>query len=107
MKRDAEQVFSFASLQGQTARQQLPATASDLRSVVLWTQGQMFERSDAVLMVLQQLGGPWTLMGALWVLPRWLRDAVYFLVAKNRYRVFGKRETCRLPTPEERARFLD
>jgi predicted DCC family thiol-disulfide oxidoreductase YuxK len=78
-----------------------------MKSVVLWTQGQVFERSDAVLMILQQLGGIWWFTRLFWVVPRFFRDWTYEVVARNRYAFFGKRDTCRLPTPAERARFLD
>ncbi|MGE3260271.1 MAG: thiol-disulfide oxidoreductase DCC family protein [Bacteriovoracia bacterium] len=108
VKRDLDQKFQFASIQGETGKRTLPAEARlSLRSVVLWTQGQHFERSDAALMVLQQLGGLWGAFRIFWVVPRPIRDFLYGLVARYRYFLFGKRETCRLPTPAERARFLD
>ena len=108
MKRDVEMKFQFASLQGQTARRMLPPEVIErMRSVVLWTQGQHFEQSDAALMVLQQLGGLWGAFRAAWVIPRPIRDWTYGLIARYRYALFGKRDTCRLPTPKERARFLD
>lgn len=67
----------------------------------------LLARSDAILFMLMQLGGIWSLAGIGYVLPRALRDAVYKLVARNRYRVFGKFESCILPEPKHRARFLD
>lgn len=99
--------FAFAPLQGEAAKRTLPDRARNLKSVVLWSQGQSWEKSDAALLILQQLGGPWWLMRVFWVVPKFLRDLAYDVVAANRYRVFGRRETCRLPTPAERARFLD
>ena len=106
--RDKKQLFMFAPLQGEAAKRSLPASLlEDLNTVVLWNQGEAFKKSDAALCVLSQLGGAWALMKIFWVVPKFLRDMVYDLVAKNRYQLFGKRETCRLPTPEERARFLD
>jgi predicted DCC family thiol-disulfide oxidoreductase YuxK len=108
VRRDAEHLFDFAPLQGSNAKQLLPARFPEkLSSVVLWSQGEVHEKSDAALMVLQQLGGLWGALRVFWVLPKGLRDWGYDLVARNRYALFGKRETCRLPTPEERARFLD
>lgn len=104
--RDKDQLFHFAPLQGETARARLPADALSLRSVVLWNQGERLEKSDAALMILQQLGGIWWLSRIFWVVPGFLRDLVYDFVAANRYGFFGKRETCRLPSPEEKARFL-
>lgn len=84
-----------------------PELRSDLQTVVLWSQGQVLTRSDAVLTVLTQLGGVWSLAKIFWVVPRPLRDLFYRLVASNRYSWFGRRETCRLPTKEERERILD
>jgi predicted DCC family thiol-disulfide oxidoreductase YuxK len=108
LRRDVERVFQFAPLQGEKAKVLLPAGLRDgLDTLVLWNQGQMFVRSDAVLMILGQLGGAWTLARLGWAVPRPLRDLAYRLVAARRYAWFGKRDTCRLPTAEERARFLD
>lgn len=108
VRRDTEHLFDFAPLQGTNAKRLLPAEMpAQLRSVVLWSQGEVNEKSDAALMILSQLGGLWGALRIFWIFPKWLRDPFYDLIAKNRYRLFGKRETCRLPTPAERARFLD
>lgn len=108
VRQDAEHLFDFAPLQGENAKQLLPPRiTTGLSSVALWSQGEVHEKSDAALMVLQQLGGLWWFMRVFWIFPKILRDWAYDLVGKNRYALFGKRETCRLPTPEERARFLD
>jgi len=108
MARDLERVFRFAPLQGETAKGTLPAEVSrNLTTVVLWSQGQTFLRSDAALMILQQLGGGYALARVLWIFPQFLRDLVYRLIASRRYHWFGKRDSCRLPTAEERSRFLD
>jgi len=64
------------------------------------------DQSDASLEVYRRLGGAWKLVSLLRHIPRWLRNPVYRVIAHNRYRWFGKRTACRLPTPEERARFL-
>jgi predicted DCC family thiol-disulfide oxidoreductase YuxK len=105
--RDVERIFRFAPLQGERAKGTLPPSLHDLSTVVLWSQGQTFVRSDAALMVLQQLGGFWGLVRVFWVVPRPLRDLAYRLIASRRYFWFGKRESCRLPTAEERGRFLE
>ena len=108
LKRDQDQLFLFAPLQGRSAAQKLPdEVVGGLKSVSLWSQGQVFQKSDAALMILQQLGGAWWCMRVFWAVPSPLRDLVYDLVAAKRYALFGRRETCRLPTPAERARFLD
>lgn len=106
--RDRKNLISFAPLQGGTAKQYLPLERiNELNTVVLWREGKIFEKSDAALMVLTQLGGIWGLTKVFWIVPKVLRDLVYDLVARYRYALFGKRETCRLPTQEERKRFLD
>ena len=68
---------------------------------------RLLARSDAILFMLSQFGGIWRASGVGRVLPRMLRDAVYKIVARNRYRVFGKHESCMLPEPKHRAKFLD
>jgi predicted DCC family thiol-disulfide oxidoreductase YuxK len=108
VRRDSVGVFKFAPLQGKAAQEKLTAELrGELRTVALWSQGQVYTKSDAALTVLTQLGGSWVLFKGFWLLPKFLRDLVYDLVAGNRYAWFGKRDTCRLPTEEERARFLD
>jgi predicted DCC family thiol-disulfide oxidoreductase YuxK len=108
LARDSRQVFQFAPLQGETARQLLPSEfVNDLNSMVLLVQGRPFRKSSAVVRVLWQLGLCWRLLGTLlWLVPLPLRDIAYGFVARNRYRLFGKHDTCRMPTPAERARFL-
>jgi predicted DCC family thiol-disulfide oxidoreductase YuxK len=68
---------------------------------------QVFVRSDAALRVARYLGGPWKLALAVYIIPRSVRDYLYDQFAKRRYRWFGKYDTCLLPAPEGRARFLD
>jgi predicted DCC family thiol-disulfide oxidoreductase YuxK len=72
---------------------------------VVIRDGQAWFRSDAALMVLSDMPG-WRWTAALRLLPRWLRDPVYDLVARNRYRWFGRTDTCMVPAPEVRARFI-
>ena len=99
----------FAPLQGETAAANLPAEdAETLDTVVFLDGGQATRRSSAIVRILIRLGGFWKLLGSvLWLVPRPLRDIGYKVIARNRYRFFGKKETCRMPTPQERARFLD
>ena len=68
---------------------------------------RLLARSDAILFMMQQLGGIWGVAGAGRVLPRAFRDFLYQVVARNRYRVFGKHESCMLPEPKYRQKFLD
>lgn len=109
MARDAKATFLFAPLQGETARAMLPEEdTKNLNSMAVAIDGKIHRRSSAVVRMLWELGPTWWLCGwLLWVIPLPVRDLGYSLVAKWRYRLFGKHETCRLPTPEERERFLD
>jgi predicted DCC family thiol-disulfide oxidoreductase YuxK len=67
----------------------------------------VLERSDAAIAIARGLKAPWTLLGVARIIPRPIRDALYRFVARNRYRWFGKRDTCMVPTAELRARFID
>jgi predicted DCC family thiol-disulfide oxidoreductase YuxK len=110
--RDPEGRLRFASLQSPAGRQVLERVGrsvvdGDPESIVLVDGGRVYERSAAALRIARYLSGPWPLVGALWVVPRPLRDWVYRLIAANRYRWFGRSDSCRVPTPELRARFIE
>ncbi len=108
--RDKKRVFRFAPLQGETAKDVLGDVNIDLEhpdSFVLSKDNKVYFRSTAALMVARQLGFPWSLTSLFLVVPPFIRDAVYNLIARNRYKWFGRKETCRLPSPEERSLFLD
>ena len=106
LRRDASGVLHFAPLQGETAAS-LPAEFRELDTVVFRDGERTLVRSTAVAAILRRLGGVWRLVGgALWLIPRPLRDFGYRVVAANRIRLFGERETCRMPTPEEAGRLL-
>ena len=108
LKSDSRDQFRYAPLQGDTAQRMLALQDrnGDPQSFVLLENDKRYEQSGAVLLALRRLGGPWGLIATLYVFPRPLRDFVYRIVARNRYRWFGRRDECRLPTPEERDRFL-
>jgi len=105
---DSRGKLRFAPLQGVTAGELLPTEDREsLASMVVWTPAGMYRQSSAVVRILWILGGVWSLLGTLlWLVPRPIRDLGYNLVAKFRYRLFGKHETCRMPTAEARSRFL-
>jgi predicted DCC family thiol-disulfide oxidoreductase YuxK len=133
LRRDRREIFRFASLQsplaaGILARHGVDARELDTVYVVSNPvvsnpvvsnpvspnedcQGErevLLSRSAAVLFVLQHLGGFWRLAGFLLrLLPKFLLDSAYNVVARNRYRIFGRSETCVLPTVQDRSRFLD
>jgi predicted DCC family thiol-disulfide oxidoreductase YuxK len=108
MKRDTRDVFRYAPLQGETAAEHLSESdREDLDSVVLKMPDGLYRHSSAIVRILWKLPGIWPVLGTmLWLIPRPLRNFGYRVVAKNRYRFFGKKETCRLPTPEEIGRLL-
>ena len=110
IRHDRHKRFRFASLQSETGRRFLDLhglAAQDLDSLVYWRKGRALTRSTAALNVARDLGGIWAMGHALIIVPRFLRDAAYDLVARKRYRWFGRRETCMVPTSELRDRFLD
>lgn len=99
--------LKVAPLQGKTAQQYLPPLASDPEdwSIYLLDETGLYSQSDAVIRIAQRLGGVWALAAAAGIFPKMIRDGIYRAIAQNRYRMFGKRD-CRLPSPEEQARFL-
>lgn len=116
LRRDRNSVFRFASLQSAFAGRILTrhgADPRDLDTVYVVVNHELRDerllpRSDAVIFVVKQLGGIWTPFAHLLrILPRPIRDWGYRLVARNRYRVFGRSQGCFLPSPETRDRFLD
>ncbi|GAB4453970.1 MAG: thiol-disulfide oxidoreductase DCC family protein [Armatimonadaceae bacterium] len=109
IKHDRAHRFRFAALQSEAARRLSPEDADkegELRSVVLIEDGKVYRESTAALHIARYLDGPWSLFFAFIVIPAPIRDAVYRLIARNRYRWFGKREACLMPTGELRRRFL-
>jgi predicted DCC family thiol-disulfide oxidoreductase YuxK len=106
--RDHSRLFRFAPLQGETAQRLLNITPDQpLNSMVLIDSDGIHHRTDAVWRMLVGLGGIWRFAGRLLrLVPRPLRNAMYNLLAQNRYRWFGRKVSCRLPAPDERALFL-
>jgi predicted DCC family thiol-disulfide oxidoreductase YuxK len=109
MPRDPAGYFQFAALGTEPATRVLRAAHVDgplPDSMVLVEDGQVFTRSDAALRIARRLTFPWPLFWGLVVVPRALRDAVYDVIARHRYRWFGKRESCLIPKPGYADRFL-
>jgi predicted DCC family thiol-disulfide oxidoreductase YuxK len=108
IKWDEDRVLRYAPLQGYTARRLLTKLqVEDLDSVVYYRDGKYLVRSTAVLRLLLDVGGWWKLLSIFLIMPAFVRDAVYYFIANRRYKWFGKSDTCRMPTPEERTLFLD
>lgn len=104
----AEGQIFFAPLQGSTAQTTLSPQDLGLEYVVYFRDGTIYRKTKAVAYLLTDIGGFYKLLGImLHALPSFITDFFYKIVAQNRYRIFGKSETCRLPTPQERKFFLD
>ncbi|CAM4229660.1 MAG: thiol-disulfide oxidoreductase DCC family protein [Paenibacillus macerans] len=108
IRRDRAGYFRFASLQSDAAKSLLAgrAEAPSLDSIILIENDRVFTESTAVLRIARKLDGIWRGAALFLAVPKPLRDWAYRLFARNRYRWFGKRSECMLPTPEQRQRFL-
>ncbi len=109
IKRDRHNKFLVGALQdgfskGLLSKHQVKEDYLD--SLVLLENGEIFYKSTAALKIARKLSGLWPVFYPLIILPTWLRDPVYDFIGKNRYSWFGKKNTCRIPTPEEKAKFL-
>lgn len=99
-------VGAIQSDAGQALLREYHLDPAYLDSLVLLDDGRAYVKSDAALRLARYLDGPWAWLDVLRALPKGLRDTVYDVIAKNRYRWFGVRDACRLPTPELRDRFI-
>lgn len=111
MKYDKENKFIFAALQseaGQEILNQLKIDTRKIDSIVLYEPGvSYYVKSEAALAIMNNFGGFWKLTQIFTVLPTTFNNWVYDFIAKNRYKWFGKKESCMIPTPELKAKFLD
>lgn len=108
IRADRQAVLRFAPLQGETARRLLPELPESTEewSINLWEQGRLHRASDAALLAAVRMGGVFRLARIFLIIPTGWRNGIYRWVARNRYRWFGKKESCRIPSPAERDRFL-
>ena len=110
LQRNSSGTLRFGTLQGKTAHLLLPQYGlrpDALSSVVFISNGKAFTSSTAVLQICKHLDGGWKLLWVFIWVPRFLRDALYNMIARHRYQWFGKKESCMLPTAEQRSRFVD
>jgi len=105
---DRHGLFLFAPLQGTTAHELLPPLSDDPRdwSMIYLDEAGIHDQLDASLEVYRRLGGVWRVLSLMRYIPRSIRNPLYRILARNRYRWFGRREQCRIPTEAERQRFL-
>lgn len=107
IQNDQKKQFYFSPLQSRYAQSKLSEELTqDLSTLVLIADGKVWTKSLAVLQIFKILGFPWSILVVFKVIPGFLRNFIYDLIARNRYAWFGQKETCRLPTAEERSRFL-
>lgn len=109
IKRDPTGMFRFASLQsgiGQDFLKSAHYPSGEFTSIILVKGPDYYLKSGAVLRIMQKLKFPWSMMVVFLLVPPFLRNFVYDIVAKNRYRWFGKQDECMVPTPDLKSRFL-
>jgi len=110
IKNDKKGVLKFASLQSEFAKKTLPKTLlnnKDLDSILFYTEGKYYEKSNAILKLCKTLGGFFYVFQLGYLLPPFLRNGVYTLIANNRYRWFGTTAQCRVPITDLKERFLE
>ena len=110
IEHDQENYFKFSALQGDYAKGVLPkfnVNPSSLNSTLLLEDGKLYTKSSSALRVAKKLKGIWPLLYGFIIFPKFIRDWVYDLVAKNRYKWWGKQETCWVPTPALKNKFYD
>ena len=115
LRHDHRAVFNFASLQSATGKAMVARSGGNPEELTSFyvladfrtPEARIFMRSDAALFVAGQLGWPWKAMRIAGILPRALLNRLYDVVARTRYRVFGRHQQCPIPRPEFRSRFVD
>lgn len=108
LKRDKKKQFYFAGLSWPAGEEiiRLFPKFKDADSILVFENGKIFDQSSAALKIAGRLGGLWPLLGVFWIVPRFLRDAIYSFIARHRYKWFGKKESCMIPDADVKGRFL-
>ena len=110
ISKDKKEVLKFASLQSEYAQNVVPKellNRENLDTIIVYSDGQFYDRSNAVLKLCKVLGGGFYVVLIGYLIPRFIRDGLYRFIANNRYRWFGKQSQCRVPSPELKDRFLE
>ena len=110
IERDKNQRFRFASLQsktGQEYQQKAGLSLDRIDTILLVENGKIYQKSTAALRIARHLNALWSIMYIFIIVPVFIRDGVYDFIAKNRYRWFGKQDSCWMPTPDLKSLFLD
>ena len=109
IRQDKEKIFRFAPLQseaGQKLLSQYQLPLENLDSFILVDQGKVYKSSTASLKLYNKLPWYWKWTQVFWIIPAFMRNAVYDFMARNRYKWFGKKDQCMIPSPEVKSRFL-
>lgn len=107
IERDPNSLFKLAPLQSDIAVNYLDEDRiSSLDSIVLYENGKIYEKSTAALRIAKKLNGAWFLLYAFIIIPPFIRNFIYDIIAKHRYKWFGKSDTCRMPSQNIKDRFL-
>ncbi len=110
IKKDKKKQFRFASLQGKAGQELLKkfnSPADQFNSFILAEGDHIYNRSTAVLRMLRKLGSGWQLFYGFIIVPRFIRNAIYNWIARNRYKWYGKKNECMVPSADLKERFLD
>lgn len=110
IKKDRKNKLKFASLQSDAAKKILlhfGVQKIDLKSIIVLNNGKLYSKSSAIIEILRELGGIYKILLIFWIIPKPIRDFVYQFIADNRYKWFGKKETCMIPTPELKEKFIE
>ncbi len=110
LKRDKKDLLKFAPLQGKTAHELLPKfniNPEHITSVIFYDNGKVYSESDAVLRVSIYFGLFWKIFYSLKIIPSFIRNYIYNWISRSRYKWFGRRESCMIPTANQRKKFLD
>ena len=109
IRHDKKNIFMFASLQSEVGRkilEQYNFPLDELNSFILIENNKAYTRSTGALRVAKKLNGLWPLLYGFIIIPKFIRDSIYNRVAENRYKWFGKKDACMIPTPELKTKFL-
>jgi predicted DCC family thiol-disulfide oxidoreductase YuxK len=110
IRHDKKNQFVFASLQSEEGKKILAdynLDKNEMNSFILVENGKAYERSSAALNVVKKLNGLWSFLYGFIIVPKFIRDGIYNIIAKKRYQWFGRKDECMIPTPELRAKFLN
>ncbi|MBQ0148299.1 MAG: thiol-disulfide oxidoreductase DCC family protein [Flavobacteriaceae bacterium] len=110
IENDSQNKFHFSSLQsnfGQKFLEENNLKTENFDSIILLENNEVYQKSDAAIKIASHLDSPYNYLMLFSILPKFIRDFFYSIVAKNRYRIFGKKESCWIPTAELRSKFLE